>query len=295
MNSSVLSFQEMITRLQNYWADQGCLLIQPLDMQVGAGTFAPATFLKALGPTPWWAAYTQAVRRPADSRYGEHPNRGAHYYQFQVILKPYPVDLQARYIRSLEILGINFQKAELRFVEDNWESPTLGAVGLGWEVWLNGMEVSQYTYFQEVAGQTCNPITGELTYGLERLAMCLQNQDNMYDLVWGHTPVQGPVTYGDLFQQHEQELSAYYFDHADTEHLRAQFKNTEAEVKKLLDKHLPRAAYESVIAASHLFNVLDARGAITPSARESTLLRVRKLATAVATAYLEGESYARDR
>ena len=278
------TFQGLILALQEYWAAQGCVLLQPYDMEVGAGTFHPATFLRAIGPEPWRAAYVQPSRRPTDGRYGENPNRLQHYYQFQVMLKPSPLEIQALYLGSLQTLGIDPLVHDIRFVEDNWESPTLGAWGLGWEVWLNGMEVTQFTYFQQVGGLECRPVTGEITYGLERIAMYLQGVASVFDLVWTHTP-QGPVTYGDVFHQNEVEMSAYNFEHADTDALFAWFDSCERESQHLIAAGLPLPAYEMVLKASHTFNLLDARHAISVTERQRFILRVRTLARAVAERY----------
>jgi glycyl-tRNA synthetase alpha chain len=280
------SFQDIILRLQNYWAAQGCALLQPYDMEVGAGTFHTATFLRALGPEPWNAAYVQPSRRPKDGRYGDNPNRLQHYYQYQVVLKPSPDNILDLYIGSLKALGINPQEHDIRFVEDDWESPTLGAWGLGWEVWLNGMEVTQFTYFQEVGSIACKPVLGEITYGLERLAMYLQGVENVYDLTWTTTP-QGVLTYGDVFHQNEREQSAYNFEHANTDLLFTNFTNYEAEAMRLMDLNLALPAYEMVMKASHTFNLLDARGAISTTERARYIGRVRTLARAVAKAYYE--------
>ncbi len=276
----------MILVLQKFWASKGCVVLQPYDLEVGAGTFHPATFLKALGPEPWNAAYVQPSRRPADGRYGDNPNRTQHYYQFQVVLKPSPDNIQELYLDSLRELGIDPLLHDIRFVEDNWESPTLGAWGLGWEVWQNGMEVTQFTYFQQVGGLECKPVTGEITYGLERLAMFIQGVDSMFDLVWTQTP-QGPVTYGDVFHQNEVEMSAYNFEHADIDALFKQFDFYEQQAMHLVEKNLPLAAYEMILKASHTFNLLDARQAISVTERQRFILRVRKLAQAVANAYYE--------
>ena len=279
-----LSFQDLIQTLNRYWAEQGCVLIQPLDTEVGAGTFHPATFLRALGPEPWRAAYVQPSRRPADGRYGQNPNRLQRYYQYQVVLKPNPDDIVELYIGSLKALGIDPLVHDLRFVEDNWESPTLGAWGLGWEVWLNGMEVTQFTYFQQAGGLDCRPVTGEITYGLERLAMYLQNKDDVYDLVWTQGP-QGTVSYGDVYHQNEVEQSHYNFEHADVQALSGWFDTCERQALSLVDKGLPLPAYEQVCKASHAFNLLDARRAISVTERQRFILRVRTLAKAVAEAY----------
>lgn len=280
------TFQQLIQALDAFWAEQGCVLIQPLDLEVGAGTFHPATFLRAIGPEPWNAAYVQPSRRPSDGRYGQNPNRLQHYYQYQVVMKPSPDDIVQRYFDSLKALGIDPLVHDLRLVEDNWESPTLGAWGLGWEVWLNGMEVTQFTYFQQVGGLQCKPVLGEITYGLERLCMYLQECDNVYDLVWTVGP-QGPVTYGDVFLQNEREQSAYNFEHANVEELFKRFDAHEAEAFKLVELGLPLPAYDQVCKASHSFNLLDARRAISVTERQRYILRVRKLSQAVAQAYYE--------
>ena len=276
------SFQNLIIKLQNYWAEKGCAIVQPFDMEVGAGTFHPATFLRSIGPEPWKAAYVQPSRRPGDGRYGENPNRLQHYYQFQVLLKPSPSDIQELYLDSLRAIGIDLKMHDVRFVEDNWESPTLGAWGLGWEVWLNGMEVSQFTYFQQVGGLTCKPISGELTYGLERLAMHLQGVDSVYDLIW----TEG-LTYGDVYHQNEVEQSKYNFEIADTEVLFRQFDEAEAMNSKLIEQDLPFPAYEQTMKASHLFNLLDARHAISVTDRARFIRRVRTMSQKVAQSYFE--------
>lgn len=269
-----------------YWAEQGCVLLQPYDMEVGAGTFHPATFLRAIGPEPWSAAYVQPSRRPTDGRYGENPNRLQHYYQFQVVLKPSPINIQELYLGSLEMLGLDTSVHDIRFVEDNWESPTLGAWGLGWEVWLNGMEVTQFTYFQQVGGLECRPVTGEITYGLERIAMYLQGVSSVYDLIWADGPM-GTVTYGDVFLQNEIEMSAYNFEQADVDNLFHTFDTCERESQRMIEAGLPLPAYELVLKASHTFNMLDARKAISVTERQRFILRVRTLARAVAQAYYE--------
>ena len=278
------TFQDIILTLNRYWAAQGCVLIQPLDTEVGAGTFHPATFLRALGPEPWAAAYVQPSRRPTDGRYGQNPNRLQHYYQYQVVMKPNPDNILDLYIDSLRELGVDPLVHDLRFVEDNWESPTLGAWGLGWEVWLNGMEVTQFTYFQQAGGLECRPVTGEIAYGLERLAMYLQNVDNVYNLIWTQAP-HGIVTYGDVFHQNEVEQSTYNFEHANVAKLLEWFDTCESEAKKLVEANLPLPAYEQVMKASHTFNLLDARRAISVTERQRYILRVRTLARAVAEAY----------
>ena len=283
-NNDLSTFQGLILALQNYWSEQGCVLLQPLDLEVGAGTFHPATFLRAIGPEPWNAAYVQPSRRPTDGRYGENPNRLQHYYQFQVVLKPSPDDIQELYLGSLRHLGLDLLEHDVRFVEDNWESPTLGAWGLGWEVWLNGMEVSQFTYFQQVGGLECRPVTGELTYGLERIAMYIQGVKSVYDLVWSKGP-QGIVTYGDVFHQNEVEMSEYNFDHAKVDFLFNCFDTYEAESEKLIEQGLPLPAYEMVLKASHTFNLLDARHAISVTERQRYILRVRNMSKAVAETY----------
>ena len=280
------TFQDILLSLQQFWAKEGCIILQPLDMEVGAGTFHPATFLRAIGPEPWFAAYVQPSRRPTDGRYGENPNRVQHYYQFQVVLKPSPLDIQEKYLNSLRALGVDPLVDDIRFVEDNWESPTLGAWGLGWEVWQNGMEISQFTYFQQVGGLACKPVTGELTYGLERLAMHILNVDNLFDLPWGYTP-NGLVTYGDVFHQNEVEMSTYNFEHANVRVLLHQFDSYESEANQLIALNLPLPAYEMVIKASHVFNLLDARRAISVTERQRYILRVRQLSRAVAQAYYE--------
>ena len=287
--ADVSSFQGLILSLQQFWAKQGCVVLQPLDMEVGAGTFHPATFLRAVGPESWNAAYVQPCRRPTDGRYGENPNRLQHYYQFQVVMKPSPDNIQELYLDSLRMLGIDPTVHDIRFVEDNWESPTLGAWGLGWEVWLNGMEVTQFTYFQQVGGIECFPVTGEITYGLERIAMYLQGVDSIYDLVWTDGP-EGKVTYGDVFHQNEVEMSTYNFEEADVQQLFANFDHYEAESQRLVAKGLPLPAYEMVMKASHAFNLLDARHAISVTERQRFILRVRGLARAVANAYDEARN-----
>ncbi len=280
------TFQELIFKLQQFWGKQGCVVLQPLDLEVGAGTFHPATFLRAIGPENWNAAYVQPCRRPTDGRYGENPNRLQHYYQFQVVMKPSPDNIQELYLESLKALGIESGIHDIRFVEDNWESPTLGAWGLGWEVWLNGMEVTQFTYFQQVGGLECYPITGEITYGLERIAMYLQGVDSIYDLVWAKGP-QGTVTYGDVFHQNEVEMSRYNFEEADIKQLFTSFDHYESEATRLIEKSLPLPAYEMVMKASHAFNLLDARHAISVTERQRFILRVRALSRSVAQAYFD--------
>ena len=286
IEADVSTFQGLIFALQQYWAQQGCVILQPYDMEMGAGTFHSATFLRSIGPEPWNCAYVQPSRRPTDGRYGENPNRLQHYYQFQVILKPSPQEIQQLYLESLKILGLDPLEHDIRFVEDNWESPTLGAWGLGWEVWLNGMEVTQFTYFQQVGGLDCRPVTGEITYGLERIAMYLQGVESVYDLIWTQGP-QGPVTYGDVFHQNEVEQSTYNFEHADVDFLFQLFDQCEKESQDLIENGLPLPAYEQVLKASHAFNLLDARHAISVTERQRYILRVRSLARAVAQAYYD--------
>ena len=295
----MLTFQQIILQLNQYWDRHGCVLLQPYDMEMGAGTFHTATFLRAVGPEPWNAAYVQPCRRPKDGRYGENPNRLQHYYQYQVVMKPSPEQFQDLYLGSLtDALGIDPKKNDIRFVEDDWESPTLGAWGLGWEVWLNGMEVTQYTYFQQVGGLDCKPVLGELTYGLERLAMVLQGKDSIFDLVWvdgaetrASTPVltraSTPVLYGDVFHQNEVEQSKYNFELANTDMLFQHFNQFESEAKRLMDAQCVLPAYEMVMKCSHAFNLLDARGAISVTERATTIGRVRNLARAIAQAYYE--------
>ena len=295
------SFQDLILKLERFWADQGCVILQPYDMEMGAATFHPATALRSLGPKPWRAAYVQPCRRPKDGRYGENPNRLQHYYQFQVILKPSPPDLQDLYLESLIAIGIDPLKHDIRFVEDDWESPTLGAWGLGWEVWLDGMEVTQFTYFQQVGGYDCNPVSGEITYGLERLAMYVQGVDRVFDLSFNGRSDERRLTYGDVFLQAEQEYSRYNFEYAGTEALLRHFRDAEAECKALLEAGAPKPetddkrhklalpAYDQCIKASHIFNLLDARGVISVTERQSYILRVRDLAKACCGAWLATE------
>ena len=283
------TFQGLILALQEYWGNLGCVVLQPLDMEVGAGTFHPATFLRAIGPETWNAAYVQPSRRPTDGRYGENPNRLQHYYQFQVVMKPSPADFQELYLGSLQAIGIDTAIHDVRFVEDNWESPTLGAWGLGWEVWLNGMEVTQFTYFQQAGGLECYPVTGEITYGLERIAMYIQGVESVYDLVWAHGP-EGDVTYGDVFHQNEVEMSTYNFEEADVDTLFEQFDYFEREAARLTEKGLPLPAYEMVMKASHTFNLLDARHAISVTERQRFILRVRTIARGCAQAYFDARA-----
>ncbi len=280
------TFQELILALQQFWAGHGCVLIPPYDMEMGAGTFHAATFLRALGPEPWNAAYVQPSRRPTDGRYGDNPFRLQHYYQFQVVMKPSPDNIQDLYLDSLKTLGLDPLVHDIRFVEDNWESPTLGAWGLGWEVWLNGMEVTQFTYFQQVGGLDCRPVTGEITYGLERIAMYLQSKESVFDLVWTEGP-QGVVTYGDVFHQNEVEQSTYNFEKAPVEYLFGHFDHCEKLCHSLIEDQLPLPAYERVLEASHAFNLLDARHAISVTERQRFILRVREMAKAVAEAYYQ--------
>ncbi|CAD7838860.1 MAG: Glycyl-tRNA synthetase alpha chain (EC 6.1.1.14) [Olavius algarvensis Gamma 3 endosymbiont] len=283
------SFQGLIQTLQNYWSEQGCLIMQPLDMEVGAGTFHPATFIRAIGPEPWRCAYVQPSRRPTDGRYGENPNRLQHYFQFQVLLKPSPDNFQELYLGSLEALGFDSLVHDIRFVEDNWESPTLGAWGMGWEVWLNGMEVTQFTYFQQVGGLECHPVSGEITYGIERLAMYLQGVDSIFDLVWARGP-QGNITYGDIYHQNEVEQSTYNFELADTDALFKWFDMCEAQCRLLIENQLALPAYEQVMKASHAFNLLDARHALSVTERQRFILRVRALSRGVAECYFESRA-----
>ena len=295
------SFQGLILTLHNYWAERGCVVLQPYDMEVGAGTFHPATTLRALGPRHWKAAYVQPSRRPTDGRYGENPNRLQHYYQYQVLMKPSPPDIQELYLGSLDAIGIDPMLHDIRFVEDDWESPTLGAWGLGWEVWCDGMEVSQFTYFQQVCGFECSPVSGELTYGLERLAMYVQDVDNVYDLNFNGLEGDEKVTYGEVFQQTEREYSRWNFDVADTVTLLKHFEDAEAECQRILDQDeidpkngksivMAHPAYDQTIKASHVFNLLDARGVISVTERQSYILRVRELAKKCGEAFLKTEA-----
>jgi glycyl-tRNA synthetase alpha chain len=285
------SFQALILRLQHYWAEQGCVILQPYDVEVGAGTFHPATALRALGPDPWRAAYVQPSRRPTDGRYGENPNRLQHYYQLQVILKPAPADSQQLYLNSLAALGIDAARHDIRFVEDDWESPTLGAWGLGWEVWLDGMEVSQFTYFQQVGGIECDPVSTELTYGLERLAMYVQGKESVYDLDYnGLPPGNGGISYGDVFLRAEREFSAYNFEAANTEKLFVHFRDAEEECNAVIARGTALPAYDQCLKASHLFNLLDARGVISVTERAAYIGRVRALARACCEAWLAGST-----
>ncbi len=279
-----MDFQTFIRTLDQYWAEKGCVLTAPLDSEVGAGTFHPATFLRSIGPEPWSAAYLQPCRRPTDGRYGENPNRLQHYYQYQVVMKPVPDDFQTLYLGSLDAVGIDPKVHDIRFVEDNWESPTLGAWGLGWEVWLNGMEVTQFTYFQQAGGLECRPVMGEITYGLERLAMYIQGVESVYDLIWADS-MNGLVRYGDIFHQNEVEQSNYNFEQADTTSLFASFEAQESQARALIETNLPLPAYDQVLKASHTFNLLDARGAISVTERQRYILRIRDLSRQVAESY----------
>ena len=284
-----MTFQDLILSLQHYWADRGCVILQPYDMPMGAGTFHPATFLRAIGPEPWSAAYVQPSRRPTDGRYGENPFRLQHYYQLQVVIKPSPDDIQDLYLDSLRALSIDPLVHDIRFVEDNWESPTLGAWGLGWEVWLNGMEISQFTYFQQVGGLDCRPVTGEITYGLERIAMYLQSVESIFDLTWTDGPL-GTITYGDIYHQNEVEMSRYNFDEADVDLLFGRFDDAERLSQQLIPQGLTLPAYEQMLEATHTFNLLDARKAISVSERQRYILRVRDLARAVAQSYYDSRA-----
>ncbi|RTZ67037.1 MAG: glycine--tRNA ligase subunit alpha [Aquificaceae bacterium] len=283
---NVSTFQGLIFALQDYWAKQGCAILQPYDMPMGAGTDHPATFLRAIGPEPWNVAYVQPSRRPTDGRYGDNPNRLQRFYQFQVILKPSPLDIQELYLGSLKAVGFDPLEHDVRFVEDNWESPTLGAWGLGWEIWLNGMEVSQFTYFQQVGGLDCKPVAGELTYGLERLAMYLQDAESVYDLIWTYGS-EGPVTYGDIYHRNEVEQSAYNFEKANVDALFHHFDVAEKDSQQLIEDGLPLPAYEQMLQASHAFNLLDSRHAISVTERQRYMLRVRALSRAIAQAYYD--------
>ncbi len=285
------TFQELILLLQEFWSRQGCVLLQPYDLEVGAGTFHPATVLRALGPDSWNAAYVQPSRRPTDGRYGQNPNRLQHYYQFQVIMKPPPVDIQDKYLESLNVLGINTLEHDIRFVEDDWESPTLGAWGLGWEVWCDGMEVTQFTYFQQIGGIDCAPVSVEITYGLERLAMYVQGVDNVYDLAWNKPIGQAPqVTYGDVFLRAEQEFSAYNFEHAHTESLLKSFEFCEQECTRLVKQNLSLPAYDQAMKASHIFNILDARGVTSVVERQAFIGRIRDLVRLCCQVWLENSN-----
>jgi len=282
--SAPQNFQDLILRLQAFWAERGCVIVQPYDMPMGAGTFHPATFLRAVGPEPWSAAYVQPSRRPTDGRYGDNPFRLQHYYQYQVVIKPSPDNIQEMYLDSLRAIGIDPTVHDIRFVEDNWESPTLGAWGLGWEVWLNGMEVTQFTYFQQVGGLECRPVTGEITYGLERLAMYLQNVESIFDLVWTDGPL-GRISYGDVYHQNEVEQSRYNFEEADVAALFSSFDQAESEAQRLIALNLALPAYEQMLTASHTFNLLDARQAISVTERQRFILRVRTLSRSICETY----------
>jgi glycyl-tRNA synthetase alpha chain len=287
------SFQQLILTLHDYWSGQGCLILQPYDLEMGAGTFHPATTLRALGPEPWNAAFVQPCRRPTDGRYGENPNRLQHYYQYQVILKPSPPDLQQLYLGSLAAIGIDFARHDIRFVEDDWESPTLGAWGLGWEVWCDGMEVTQFTYFQQMGGMDCRPVSGELTYGLERLAMYVQNKDSVFDLDFNEPAAGRPaVSYGDVFLENEKQMSAWNFEVADSERLFDLFRKAEAECETCLGAGLPIPAYEQAIKASHIFNLLNARGVISVAERQAYIGRVRDLAKGACQAWMDKHGWA---
>ncbi len=288
----MITFQEIISRLNQYWSQQGCALLQPQDMEVGAGTSHPATFLRAIGPEPWRAAYVQPSRRPKDGRYGDNPNRLQHYYQYQVVLKPAPENILELYLGSLTALGLDLKQNDVRFVEDDWENPTLGAWGLGWEVWLNGMEVTQFTYFQQIGGIDCKPTLGEITYGLERLAMYLQGVENVYNLTWTQWEENGRthrLTYGDVYHQNEVEQSRYNFEYSNTQFLFSLFTNYESEAKRLIaeEQELTLPAYEMILKAAHTFNLLDARGAISVTERAAYIGRIRALSRLVAQAYYE--------
>ncbi len=283
----MISFQQIIFTLQQYWADVGCIILQPFDKEMGAGTSHTATFLRSIGPEPWYAAYVQPSRRPKDGRYGENPNRLQHFYQFQVVLKPAPLNIQELYLNSLIKLGIDVMQHDIRFVEDNWENPTLGASGVGWEVWCDGMEISQFTYFQQVGGLECMPVLGELTYGLERLAMYLQNINNVYELFWGLTLNNQKITYGNVFHQNEVEQSKYNFEYSDSKWLFEQFDATELQVKNIVAVNLVLPAYELLLSIAHIFNLLDARGVISTTQRISYINRIRTLAKVIALQYYE--------
>ncbi|QLC24514.1 glycine--tRNA ligase subunit alpha [Parasphingopyxis algicola] len=292
-DTTPLSFQRLILTLHDYWSARGCVILQPYDLEMGAGTFHPATTLRALGPDPWKAAYVQPSRRPTDGRYGENPNRLQHYYQYQVVLKPSPPDIQQLYLDSLVAIGIDPLKHDIRFVEDDWESPTLGAWGLGWEVWCDGMEVTQFTYFQQVGGFDCKPVSGELTYGLERLAMYIQGVDSVYDLAFNDVPVEeGGVTYGDVFLDNEKQFSAWNFEHANTETLFQWFRDAAAECKACIEAELPLPAYDQAIKASHIFNLLQARGVISVAERQAYIGRVRDLAVGACEAHMARNGWA---
>jgi len=285
-NTSIQNFQDTILNLQKYWGDYGCIILQPYDMEVGAGTFHPATTLRSLGTKPWRAAYVQPSRRPSDGRYGDNPNRLQHYYQFQVIIKPSPKEIKKLYLKSLSAIGINYKDHDIRFVEDDWESPTLGAAGLGWEVWCDGMEITQFTYFQQMAGIECKPVSVELTYGLERICMFTQKKNNVFDLLWNDTGIK----YKDIFYQSEKEFSAYNFEHANTDFLFKIFEMVETECKSLLDKKLSLPAYDQCLKASHAFNLLDSRGAIGVAQRAGYISRIRDLVKRAGSVWLEPQT-----
>jgi len=285
-NKEPLTFQETILTLQKYWSKQGCVILQPYDLEVGAGTFHPATTLKSLGEKPWKTAYVQPSRRPTDGRYGDNPNRLQHYYQFQVLIKPSPNNIKKLYLNSISSIGINYNEHDIRFIEDDWESPTLGAAGLGWEVWCNGMEITQFTYFQQMAGIECKPISVEITYGMERLCMFIQNKKNVFDLIWNNEG----VSYKDVFYQSEKEFSAYNFEHANTDNLFKIFNMTEQEAKSLTEKKLSLPAYDQCLKASHIFNILDARGVISVAQRAEYISKIRDLTKAIGKVWLESQN-----
>ena len=286
ISKSLVSFQDTILNLQKYWSKKGCVILQPYDLEVGAGTFHPATTLRSLGPKPWKAAYVQPSRRPTDGRYGDNPNRLQHYYQFQVLIKPSPKDIKKMYLNSLSSIGIKYEDHDIRFVEDDWESPTLGAAGLGWEVWCNGMEVSQFTYFQQMAGMECNPISVEITYGLERLCMFIQDKKNVFDLIWNNEG----VLYKDVFHQAEKEFSAYNFEYANTDNLFKIFDMLEDEAKSLIEKNISLPAYDQCLKSSHVFNILDARGVISVAQRAEYIARIRDLTKEIGKIWVETQN-----
>jgi|TARA_B100001769_G_scaffold76948_1_gene58024 glycyl-tRNA synthetase alpha chain len=286
ISKSLVSFQDTILNLQKYWSKKGCVILQPYDLEVGAGTFHPATTLRSLGPKPWKAAYVQPSRRPTDGRYGDNPNRLQHYYQFQVLIKPSPKDIKKMYLNSLSSIGIKYEDHDIRFVEDDWESPTLGAAGLGWEVWCNGMEVTQFTYFQQMAGMECNPISVEITYGLERLCMFIQDKKNVFDLIWNNEG----VLYKDVFQQAEKEFSAYNFEYANTDNLFKIFDMLEDEAKSLIEKNISLPAYDQCLKSSHVFNILDARGVISVAQRAEYIARIRDLTKEIGKIWVETQN-----
>tara|TARA_Y100000748_G_C15448294_1_gene469882 strand:- start:83 stop:967 length:885 start_codon:yes stop_codon:yes gene_type:complete len=286
ISKSLVSFQDTILNLQKYWSKKGCVILQPYDLEVGAGTFHPATTLRSLGPKPWKAAYVQPSRRPTDGRYGDNPNRLQHYYQFQVLIKPSPKDIKKMYLNSLSSIGIKYEDHDIRFVEDDWESPTLGAAGLGWEVWCNGMEVTQFTYFQQMAGMECNPISVEITYGLERLCMFIQDKKNVFDLIWNNEG----VLYKDVFHQAEKEFSAYNFEYANTDNLFKIFDMLEGEAKSLIEKNISLPAYDQCLKSSHVFNILDARGVISVAQRAEYIARIRDLTKEIGKIWVETQN-----